>query len=444
MPFNAFYIMKQLFTGSFLLLTLFSFGQTRFQSLQEVLDYADQHAVAIQNARLQELSNTSKKRQADLSLLPSVNAGAGFTDNITLQPTLVPAQLFNPAAPEGTFSEYTFGRKYLYNTGLQVHWDAVNFQKWFNVQTAEAQSVLGKAKTSQARFDTYQQLANTYYAILLSEKFKAISAENLTVTDSLYRSAGEKYRSGLISEEVLNSAQLQYLQAVKDQQNLTANAQQLQRQLQAQLGLSSGIELSEAVSDQEINLSHMPAVSSLHPDEAVQQAQVHWAENQLRQMRAMHYPTLSLDYQYNYTWATDGFIDFSQANQLPQQYLGLRLSIPIFNGSQTREKVQQSEIALRQQRQLLDHTRNAVQQEDAIQEMQLRQQAANLSTMQEMLALQTANDRHVANRYEGGIISLDERLDRFQDLLALQHQYMQSLSDYYISFYQRYIRQIQW
>lgn len=74
---------------------------------------------------------------------------------------------------------------------------------------------------------------------------------------------------------------------------------------------------------------------------------------------------------------------------------------------------------------------------------QYRRAVDALREMEDLLTLQKVNDQHTNNKYQGGLISLDERLDKYQDLLNLQNQYLQSLSDYYVSYYKLYIRQIQ-
>ena len=84
-------------------------AQLQFTSLQEVLDYADEHALTIRNAETAQMIATSEKKEARNALLPSASASLGYNDNITMQPTLVPANIFNPQAPEGTYEELSFG-----------------------------------------------------------------------------------------------------------------------------------------------------------------------------------------------------------------------------------------------------------------------------------------------------------------------------------------------
>ncbi|HTN45819.1 MAG TPA: TolC family protein [Flavipsychrobacter sp.] len=415
-------------------------AQISFSSLQQVLDYADNHAISIQSAKDQQQIATSKYRTSKAALLPSLSASAGFNDNITLQPTLVPANLFNPAAPAGTFNEYTFGRKYVYSTGVQAGWDVVNFQKWFDVKTADAARKLSEASIVNTRFQLYNQLAQTYYSILLTGKYIGIANGNIAAADSIYRIANDKYEAGIFTEENLNRSKIQLAQAQQQASDLTSSLAQLYNQLQTQLNTNEQLMLTDTLSAAYADKADEAAITSVHPQVQVQEAQLKLNEQQLAQNRSMLYPTLGLGYQYNQNWASDKMFDLSGANHLPQQFFAAKLNIPLFNGLATRGKISQSRIQLRQQQQVLENQRLAAQKEDENLDLQYHQSIVDMNKQEEILALQSSNDNHSKDRYESGIIGLDERLDKFTDLLQVQNQYMQSLSNYYINYYKRYIR----
>lgn len=423
-----------------MLFSLPSMAQVHFSSLQEVLDYAEKNAVSIRSAQIEENVNASNLKHSKGFLLPSVNGTAGFSDNIILQPTLVPAQLLNPSAPEGTFAELLFGRKFMHNTGVQVTWDVLNFQKWFAVKAAEEQSRLGKAATILVKYDTYYRLAETYYSILLVQQYLDISTRNLQTIDSICLKAKDKYSEGIIREEEFNRAEIQRIQAQNDLDNLNYSLKELHNQLQVQLGVSETITLSEQMLSEGNNA--MNGITTTHPDVLVQEAQVDLARSSFRQAKTGYYPSVTLGYQYNYFWASDRFMDLGNANRLPQQFWGATLSIPIFNGFSVSEKVSQSKLALRQQELLLDDQRLNTAKADETLLSQYWQTKNQLGRTEDILKLQEINDRHTENRYESGVIGLDERLDKYRDLLSVQNQYMQSLSDYYINRSRIYIRQI--
>lgn len=415
-------------------------GQVQFGSLQEVLVWADKNAQSVQTARQQEQIAISRANASRTALLPSVNGSAGFNDNITLQPTLVPASLFNPAAPEGTFNEYTFGRKYMYSAGVQANWDVLNFQKWFDVKTSEALLHLNEANTLNAKYRVYNQVAQTYYSILLTEKYLLLSRENVSTADSICRIAKDKYSTGIFTEENLNRSKIQLAQAQQQVSSIAATLQQLYNQLQSQLNTSEKIILQDRFTDNKLEVFSGNAITSMHPEVVAGEAQVKLTQQELARMQSLQYPVLTIGYQYNYNWATDKMADLSQANNLPQQFWGIKLSVPVFNGFATREKIHQSKIQLQQQQTIYSNQRLVAQKEDENLEIQYRQGIEELKRQEEILELQTKNDVHTGNRYENGIIGLDERLDKFRDLLQVQNQYVQALSNYYISYYKLYIR----
>lgn len=429
--------MKKIIALLFFLSVSAAKAQVTFGSLQEVFDYADKNAVSIRKARIDEQISHSQSQAARTSLLPSVNASAAFNDNITLQPTLVPAALFNPAAPEGTFNEYTFGRRYIYNTGVQASWNVLDFQKWFEIQTAGAREKASQAATVKIKYDTYNQLAQLYYSILLTEKYILIGRENVQATGSICETTQDKFRQGIFAEENFNRANMQLIQAASDLRNREYSLSQLYNQLQAELNIPGSVRLTE-----QLVTRPAPDLISLkqHPDVLLQETQLALAEAQLRQVKTAGYPSLTIGYQYNYNWATDRMFDFTSTNTLPQQFLAVKLSIPVFNGFAVREKTRQSKLTLNQEQILLENRNLSAAKEDEILHLQYRQAEEQLQAQQEILSLQQSNDRHTANRYQSGIIGADERLDKFGDLLSAQSRYMQSLSDYYISYYKIHIR----
>ncbi|SDN11054.1 TolC family protein [Siphonobacter aquaeclarae] len=435
------------FTGKLLLALLWligpriAAGQKQFGSFQEVLRYADQHALPLQTSRLQEQISRSAEKQSKAFLLPNISGAGAFTDNITLQPTLVPARLTNPAAPENSYLELTFGKQFIYTYGIQVQWDILNFQKWFAAQTARVQTGLAAVQTSLTRYTMYNQLAGTYYALLLSREIETIYVRNLATTSEISGYTAEKYAKGLVSEELRNRSSIQQLQAERNLADIKTQYRQLSYDLQNQLNTNDSIALAETW-PQTVETSTPASFANTHPAVLVQQSLLQQAHSQLSQSKSLLYPSLSAGYQYNYNWATDRFQHFANANPLPQQYLSLRLNVPIFSGFANRQRINQGELSIKVQELQLVQVSNQVAQEDKTLQLQYDQSRDQLQKARQILTLQEQNDRHVQNRYEQGVISLDERLDRLNDLFKCQNDYVQCLSNYSVSRYKILIRQL--
>lgn len=414
-------------------------AQLQFNAFDEVLNYADKHAIAIQGAQINEQISVTEKKERRAYLLPTLDASLGYNDNITLQPTLVPAQVFNPNASEGEFQELTFGTQYQYTRNFQAQWDILNFQKIFALQTANLQIEESSWYTELSRYHTYHQLASTYYSILLTQESIRIYEENVAVAAAIFDHSTDKFEKGYLSEAELNRAEIKKIQTQNSLRQAENNLEQFYLQLQNQLN-----------TDQEISIQDTPekfvlastTIQAPHPEVIWQEAVVNKQQAALKQIQAMRLPTLSLIYQNNRTWATDEFFSFSDANELPQQTFGLRLSFSGLFSTGTRQKVTKTKWQLQLQELQLKNTRLVKQREDQLLQLQLEQASDQLAESQRILALQKKNDFHAENTYQGGIISLDKRLDQYDDFLAAQDSYLQSLAAYSLAQYKIYIRQI--
>jgi outer membrane protein len=431
--------MKNCLIVAFLLGYFPILAQIEFNSLQEVLNYADTRAITIQSAGVNEQIALAEKKEVRSHLLPSLGASLGYNDNITLQPTLVPAQLFNPAATEDTFDELTFGTKYMYSFGIQAQWDILNFQKIFAVETANIEVEKSKINKEVSRYHTYNQVASIYYSILLTQESIRIYEDNVRASESIYMHSEEKYQEGIISEAELNQAAIKKSQNQRSLNQAKNNLDQFYLQLQSQLNTREQITITDTP---ERFVLGSTIIQGPHPEVILQEAEVKKHESILKQTKALRLPTLSLIYQNNTNWATNDFMEFTNVNTLPQQIFGVQFSLSGILSGTTHQKINQSKRTLQLQKLQLDNTRLVKEKEDQLLQLQLQQTSNQLADYRQILDLQEKNDGHAEYRYESGMISLDQRLDKYDDLLAVQNSYLQSLAEYTLAQYKIYIRQI--
>jgi outer membrane protein len=126
---------------------------------------------------------------------------------------------------------------------------------------------------------------------------------------------------------------------------------------------------------------------------------------------------------------------------LPQQVFGITLNLNPFNFSR-KKLVEQSKIRIEQKTLELESSKLEIEKEDELLQLQLVQGYSQLDDDQQILALQKENDQHTENLYASGVISLDQRLDNYKDLLNAQNNYLNSLAALTLSKYKTYVRQI--
>jgi outer membrane protein len=414
-------------------------AQISFSSLQDVWNYADKYSIQVQTAEANKVNAGINVRQAKGAMLPTASLNGAFTDNVKIQSTLIPANLFNPAAPADTYTEAIFGRRYIYNGSINMLFEILNTQDWFAVKTAKLNSEIALLNIAKAKADLYEQLANVYFSCMLLSEAESLSQENLNVSAVVYTIAKEKFTEGLISEVTLNTALINKEKAEKSLNVATENKNLQLNNLKLLLNTADSILLTEKISDKPITTD--TAQFAQDPNVQLSYVQMQYSKNQWKSAKAAFAPTLSAVYQYNTQIAADDFLKFNNSNTTPQQYWGLRLSVPIFTGNTKKYQVQKAKIDYDVKQKQYE---NAKLQSGIANQNMFISYNSSLNAFEKskhILSLYQSNDAHAERRMKEGIISLDDRLKFYADLIISQNEYLQSMSDYYIEEYRLKIRQ---
>jgi outer membrane protein TolC len=109
--------MKTKFTLVLLLLVTTIFAQDKKGSyafsLQEAVNHALQHNYSVINVNRDIEAAKKKKWETTTIGLPQINGAVGYQNNIEIQKSLIPAEIFGGTA--GTFQEVAFGVKHNMN-----------------------------------------------------------------------------------------------------------------------------------------------------------------------------------------------------------------------------------------------------------------------------------------------------------------------------------------
>lgn len=414
-------------------------AQLNFSSVQDVWAYADAHSIQIEAANAAKTIAAKNVQQAYGSLLPAINANGAFTDNIEIQSTLIPANLFNHAAPAGTYTEATFGRRYIYNGNISAQLDIINTQDWFAVKTARLSNEIASLNIAKAKAALYTQLANSFYTCQLLMQAETLSAENLQTASILYAIAQNKFTEGTISEVTVNTALINKEKAARSLAIATENKELQLNNIKLLLNTNEAITI--AVNKDTENNIVADSIFAQDPEVSISYTQMQVAKTQWQSSKAAFTPTLSALYQYNTQVAADEFLKFNNSNTIPQQYWSLRLSVPIFNGGMRKYQAQKAKIDYNQKQKEYENTKL---QSDINDDNLLLAYNSSLNSYYQsknILNLYQENDKHAERKLNEGLISLDDRLKVYADMIANQNEYLQSMSDYLIQQYRVQIRQ---
>lgn len=410
-------------TGTLLPLTLSA--QPEPWSLRQCIDYAIEHSISIQqqelNVKNQEINLSTAKNNRLPSLQASASENIGFGRGLTSN---------NTYANRNTQStSFNIGTDVPLFTGGQIP-NQIKQSK-LNLQAALADLDRAKESLSMQVVSAYLEAVYQKDLVGVAEQQKALSQTQAHRIEALYK-------NGKTSEAELAEVQAH---VAADELSLT---QQQNAAMLARLELAQLLELStpeqfdilqpEAPDPATVLLTAPDAIYSealgIKPQIQSGELYVKSAEHGVKMAQAGYYPTLYFSGGMGSSYyKTSGFeaASFSkQMNDNFNQYLGLSLSIPIFNRFATRNAVRTARLQVANQQLQLDETKKALYKE--IQQAYYNALAAQkqcASSQAALTASQTAF--HLMQRkYENGKATSTEYQESRTALLKTETTAIQS------------------
>lgn len=331
-------------------------------SLKQCIEYALEHNINIKQQKKTVESTEIQLNTARHARLPSLNASASqsfsFGRGLTSD---------NTYTNRGTQSTgFDLGTNIPLITGGQI-------PNTIAMRKIDLQAAL--ADLDKAREDISLQVTSQYLECLYQMELVEVAKRQCELSKNQQRRIQLLFDNGKKSEADLAEAQSA---VANDELTLTQTTNNydlailtLSQLLELETPQGFSIEKPAEANNTLSALNEIPSADGLEysnrPSIIAQQYRLKSAEKNINIAKAGYYPTLSLNAGLgsNY-YKTSGFQADNFGTQLKNnfnQYIGLSLSIPIFNRFVTRNNVRQARIAVENQRLTLENTRKTLYKE---------------------------------------------------------------------------------
>lgn len=418
-----------------------SLAQTKRWSLRECCDYAIEHNISIKQQQNQCRQQEVQLSTARNSRLPDLSASA--SQNFSFGRGLTAANTYSNTNTSST--SFQLGTSVPLFTGFQIP----NQIKMNQLNLEAATADLEKAKN-----DIRLQVAQAYVQILYDMEIGDVARRQVTIDSMQVVRLQALVDNGKAAEATLSQQKAtlanSHLTATQADNNTRLAILTLTQLLELPTPEDFGIvrpDLS-TISDGSLTALSPDAIYAealgLKPEIAAQQLRLQAYNRNIKIAQAGYYPTLSLSggLGTNY-YTTSGFTSDSFGEQLKNnfsQYIGLSLSIPIFNRFQTRNNVRTARISLENQQLQLDNTKKTLYKE--IQQVYYNAVNAQSKEKSSSEALQSSLDafKLMQAKYENGKATITEfnesknnYLKSESDLVQARYEllYQQALIEFY-------------
>ncbi|MDO5571023.1 MAG: TolC family protein [Bacteroidales bacterium] len=332
------------------LISIFSVNAQKNWTLKECIEYAVENNIDIKKQIIAKENQEIQLNTAKMSRLPNLNAGVGQNFGFGRSADRDGVTKDNSSSS----SSFNLSTGVPIFTGFRIP-NEIKYQKF---ELAAAIEDLNKAKEDLSLNITSYFLQTMLYKELLviAQEQVKLSKEQVKQTEALVN-AGKSALSELADMQS---------QLAKDELSLTESSNNVKISL---LTLSQLLNLdSESGFDIEmpdLNQLYLSNINDLESPMAVfeksvenrssiksAQFKLNGSQHSLKIARAGYYPTLNMNagysnnYFYNYN-LEEGYKNSSFSNQIKNngsEYIGLSLSIPLFNRFSTRNQVRQTQL----------------------------------------------------------------------------------------------------
>ena len=416
-------------------LFLFAFIPTHAQkqwTMQECIDYAMQNNITLQKARLSQQSAVEDVKGSKGALLPTVSASAnqslGYRPWQDTGSTTVTNGMVNTKVDK-TYLNGSYG--------VNAQWTVWNGNKnTNNVKLNKLSGQQAELQVAETANSIQERIAQLYVQILYLDESIKVSKASLETSQKNEERGKEMVEVGKMSKADL--AQLTAQRASDEYNVVDAQAQMANYKLQLkQLLELTGEEEFDVVIPQTTDdqaLAEIPALQNIYqqallsrPEIESSKLAIESSDLNVKIAKAGWLPSLSLS--GSFSTSTNSLSSNGWSNQMKTNFstqAGLTLSVPLFDGRQTRTSVNKAKIQRQQaQLDLLD------QQKTLYQTIEGYWLDAN-TNQQRFRAAQTTVESEqqsydlLAEKFNLGLTNIIELMNGKDKLLSAQQNRLQS------------------
>jgi OMF family outer membrane factor len=401
-------------------------GQAQTWSLQQCIDTAQVYNKNLQMSKNNIEIGNEKEKEAKANLIPKISLNADYKYFTDLPYQLMPQSAFG--GPEGQFKEMQMGVPHNISTNIQMAVPLYNPQVYGAIQTTKIASDLSELQYKKTEEQVFFEISNLYYNAQILVHQQQFMEGNLENTKKLHENLQLLYDQQMIKKSDVSKVALQMEQLITQSHLIESNLEQVLNALKFSMGIS--LQQNLEIENEILNKPADDYLVNQPVDLQIAFAQNKLLSSELGTLRNSRLPTVSLYGSYGQT----GFGYDEKPNDFlkffPTSFAGLQVSVPIFNGTVTKRKINQKKIELQNSQLQIENVadQNNMFIENATRKRLVTQQTIKNTTGQINLA-KTVYDEMILQQKEG-TANLTEILLADNALREAQQSQVNAIIDY--------------
>jgi outer membrane protein len=401
-------------------------------SLKQAVDYALKNAVSVQNADIDKQIAEAKRKEVLAIGLPQINSSFDVKDFLQIPTSLIPAEFFG--GKPGTFIGVKFGTQYNATAGVDASQLVFDGSFFLAVKAMKSFLEIADKASVRSRIEATSAVTKAYYNVLISEDRMKLMDANLDRLKKLQSDSKALFDNGFVEKIDLDRITVNL-------NNLTTEKDKLQRFsdlsynfLKYQMGMDQKAKLMLTGTLNDINFAPDAAADKFDPTSRVEfsilQTQQKMNHLDMKKNRFGYLPNLVLYGSASESALRSQFDIFSPGKTwYPTALVGMKLSLPIFDGGQKHYRVQQSKLNIMKTDNDMKALRQGLDLEYVNAKTGLINASNSLGIQKKNIDLATEIYNVAKKKYEQGIGSNLEVMTAETSLKESQTNYYSALYD---------------
>jgi outer membrane protein TolC len=408
--------------------TLFPFispAHAQTWSLQQCIDTALTHNLSLQSGRTTIAISEYKHDEAVTALYPRITATSDYKYYTDLPYQLLPLSVFG--GPAGQFKEAQFGVPHNINAGFQLSLPVYNPNTFAAIQITSAATELTSLQYRRSEEQVFFEITNLYYNAQLLIHQQEFIDSNLSNATRLLNTVKLLQQESLAKAADVSKIELQISQLTTQKLSVESRLEQVLNTLKFMMGIDPerSVQIDPAISlPQPANYNRHETI-----DLRLAKAGTFLLQSELRALKLSRLPSLSLYSAYG----TMGFGYHKEPSFLnfhPYSFVGIQLSVTLFNGTTTTSKIRTKRAELVNNKIQIEMLTAQNNMQVLNTSLQLTVARATAETAKQEIIIAEAIYRETLLQQKHGLATLTDVLLADNTLRQAQQAYLNAIVEY--------------
>ena len=423
----------KLFTFSFLLLFALNADAQKINNftVQQAVDYAKQNSVQVKNALLDYQVQKQTNREITSVAYPQINASGNFNDYLVIPTSLLPAEI--AGGPAGTYFPVKFGTKYNASGGFDVS------QLLFDGQVFVGLIARGVAlKFYEKQTEITEEMINVnvqkiYYQLVVGKQQMTSVDANIGRFEKLLKDTKEIYKQGFAERLDVDkvSVQLNNLQTEKIKIQSQLDAGNAGLKFLMNMPQKDSLLLTDSITEDKIKENILADNYKYEDRKEYQFLTIAKQLNEfnVRRYKLSYLPVLSAFGNYSKNAQRQRFDFFKGGQWFTTSLIGLKLSVPIFDGFAKSSRVQKAKIEVQRTNNNIEQLKSSIDNDVAQARLKITASVVTMDNQKRNIELAEKVYNTTKIKYEQGLGNNQEIYNAQTELKIAQNNYYSALYD---------------